>query len=37
MKDVEVEDIQIDTERLTGKDGKESNVSSIEITLRKNE
>lgn len=33
MKDVKVKDINIGTERLVGKDGKENNVSSIEITL----
>ena len=35
MKDAEVKDIKIDTERLTSPDGKESNVSSIEITMHK--
>ena len=35
VQNVEVKDIKIATERLTGPDGKESNVSSIEITLAK--
>ncbi|MHA1793333.1 MAG: DNA-binding protein Alba [Promethearchaeota archaeon] len=33
MKNVKVKDIKIGTERLTGQDGRESNVSSIEITI----
>ncbi|MBN2150192.1 MAG: DNA-binding protein Alba [Candidatus Lokiarchaeota archaeon] len=35
MHNVEVKGIVIGTERLAGPDGKESNVSSIEITLCK--
>ena len=33
LKDVKYKDVIITTETLTGKDGKESNVSSMEITL----
>jgi DNA-binding protein len=35
MKNVEIKDIKIGTERMTGPDGKDSNVSSIEITIAK--
>ncbi len=35
MQDVEVKNIKIDTERVTNKEGKDSNVSAIEIVLAK--
>ena len=35
MQNVEVKNVQISTERLAGPDGKESNVSCIDITLGK--
>ncbi len=35
VQSVEVKNIRIGTERLAGPEGKESNVSSIEITLGK--
>jgi len=35
VKDVEVANVEIGTDKVTSEDGKELNVSTIDITLRK--